>query len=98
MTRTTRKGVLASYLRHKRLIAGLSQAAVAKELGYSSPQFVSNWERGVSSPPGNVIPKIAELYGLSEREFVVVLLKEQEALLWELFDRSAQETRTKKKR
>lgn len=79
------KGVLASYLRHKRLLAGLSQGRVAKELGYSSAQFVSNWERGVSSPPCAVIPRLAELYALPKKEFILILLKEQEASLWSLF-------------
>jgi transcriptional regulator with XRE-family HTH domain len=79
------RGILASYLKHKRILAGLSQGEVAKTLGYTSAQFVSNWERGVSSPPSNIIPRVAELYNLSNQEFVLVLLKEQEAVLWSLF-------------
>jgi transcriptional regulator with XRE-family HTH domain len=83
--KNTGAGILASYLKHKRILAGLSQGEVAKTLGYSSAQFVSNWERGISSPPANIIPKVAELYSLSVQEFVLVLLKEQEAALWLLF-------------
>jgi len=79
------RGILASYLKHKRILAGLSQGEVAKTLGYSSAQFISNWERGISSPPSNIIPQVADLYHLSVDEFVLVLLKEQEAALWLLF-------------
>jgi transcriptional regulator with XRE-family HTH domain len=87
-------GILASYLKHKRVLAGLSQSEVAKMLGYSSAQFVSNWERGISSPPSNIIPRVAEVYNLSSQEFVLVLLREQEAALWSLF----QEAGPKKQR
>jgi transcriptional regulator with XRE-family HTH domain len=38
--------------------AGLRQSDVAKKLGYSSPQFISNWERGLSLPPLDRLPKL----------------------------------------
>ncbi len=55
------------FLRDKRKEAGLSQVEVAKKLGYSSSQFVSNWERGVAAPPLRTLRRIASLYGLSDR-------------------------------
>jgi len=52
-------------LKRLRIKAGLKQKDVAKELGYSSPQFISNWERGISSPPVKIIKELANLYKTS---------------------------------
>lgn len=52
-------------LKQLRLASGLSQGKVAKILGYSSPQFVSNWERGLSDPPLDTFAKLAEIYSVS---------------------------------
>lgn len=60
------KQELGPFLHKHRLAAGYTQMAVAAELGYTTPQFISNWERGVSSPPLNVLAKICEIYGVSE--------------------------------
>jgi transcriptional regulator with XRE-family HTH domain len=49
-------------LKSLRLKSGLSQGKVARALGYTSPQFVSNWERGLSEPPIETLVKITELY------------------------------------
>jgi transcriptional regulator with XRE-family HTH domain len=59
---TNTKDPLAEFLRSARVEAGLSQREVSEKLGYRTPQFVSNWERGVSSPPGRMLRKIAEIY------------------------------------
>lgn len=50
---------LGTFLKDKRLKKGYSQADFATKLGYASPQFVSDWERGVSSPPMKKLPEIA---------------------------------------
>lgn len=42
---------LADYMSITRYEAGLSQGDVATALGFTSPQFISNWERGVSKIP-----------------------------------------------
>jgi transcriptional regulator with XRE-family HTH domain len=72
---------LAEYLKRSREEFGFTQKEVSDTLGYTSPQFVSNWERGVSSPPLNCLPKIVELYELNPKEIIEVMMKEQEALL-----------------
>jgi transcriptional regulator with XRE-family HTH domain len=41
---------------------GLSQGQVAKELGFTSPQLLSNVERSVSRPPISALKKMAKLY------------------------------------
>jgi transcriptional regulator with XRE-family HTH domain len=66
---------LSKFLKEKRLEAGLSQGAVSKKLGYTSPQFVSNWERGLSQPPVATLRKIAQIYNISANDMFDVMLK-----------------------
>lgn len=54
----------ALYLKDKRVAANLSQADVARKLGYSTAQFISNWERGVSQPPVSAIKKLSSMYSV----------------------------------
>lgn len=49
--------------------AGLSQAAVAAELGVSPPA-VCQWEKGKTSPKMPMLRKIAKLYGCTVDELV----------------------------
>jgi len=67
---------LNDYLRQKRLDSGLSQLDVARVLGYSSPQFVSNWERGLVSPPLETIAVLIDLYKIPASEVVDRILDE----------------------
>ncbi|MFN8792439.1 MAG: helix-turn-helix domain-containing protein [Bdellovibrionales bacterium] len=66
---------LANYLKKSRESVGLSQTFVSSKLGYSSPQFVSNWERGLSHPPLKSLKKIAKLYKLKDKELFDVFVK-----------------------
>lgn len=66
---------LAKFLKDKRIETGLSQGAVAKKLGYTSPQFVSNWERGLSRPPVATLRKIAQIYNINPNEMFEAILK-----------------------
>ena len=68
------KDVLADFLKTKRVNAGLSQRDVADKLGYSTTQFISNWERGVSHPPINALKKLGELYKVSAEDLFDVTL------------------------
>jgi transcriptional regulator with XRE-family HTH domain len=68
-------GILAAYLKKKRRQACLSQADVAKKLGYSSPQFISNWERGLSDPPVETLRKISDIYNIPLNEIHQLFLK-----------------------
>lgn len=60
--------MIGDYLRTKRLERGLSQVEVAKSLGYTSAQFVSNWERGISRPPITTILQLSKIYGIDLAE------------------------------
>jgi transcriptional regulator with XRE-family HTH domain len=42
----------------------LKQKDVANILGYSSPQFISNWERGISFPPPKCFHVLAKTYNI----------------------------------
>ncbi len=64
------------FLRDRRVEAGLSQEVVAKKLGYSSAQFVSNWERGISSPPIDRLSNIAEIYQIPHNQLIDVICEE----------------------
>ena len=52
-------GEILKTLREK---AGLTQSDAASALGYTTPQFISNVERGIAMPPIKTIPKLARLY------------------------------------
>jgi transcriptional regulator with XRE-family HTH domain len=67
--------ILAEFLKSRRSQVGLSQKDVAKSLGYSTSQFVSNWERGISQPPVSVLRRLADLYKIDAEEMFKVLLE-----------------------
>lgn len=65
------------YLREKRESKGLTQAQVAMQLGYGSPQFISNIERGVSRVPLKSLKNFISLYNLQASEVIEVILDEK---------------------
>ncbi len=58
-------------LKHYRVAAGLTQAALAQELGVA-PSAVSGWELGKYSPSAAVIPGMATLFGITEERLRAV--------------------------
>jgi transcriptional regulator with XRE-family HTH domain len=76
-----RQGTLGRFFCQKRQDARLTQRDVANKLGYTSPQFISNWERGLSQPPYDVLPEIAELYSIPPQEIIDIMAKYQEKVL-----------------
>jgi transcriptional regulator with XRE-family HTH domain len=73
-----KRGQLASFLKEKRVTAGLTQSQVAEKLGYSSPQFISNWERGLASPPVFILRDLTKMYKVSADEMFKLLMSEME--------------------
>ncbi len=67
--------LLAGFLREKRIASGHSQMDVAKKLSYTSAQFVSNWERGLSSPPIQTLRKLSELYQIPPDTLFAITLE-----------------------
>lgn len=70
-------------LKKLRINAELSQRDVSDALGYSTPQFISNWERGVSYPPIRALKTLAKLYDVDAEElfaqYKATILGETEA-------------------
>jgi transcriptional regulator with XRE-family HTH domain len=58
---------IGKYLSEQRRASGLTQREVSTALGYTTAQFVSNWERGVSLPAPAVLADLAPLLGVSKR-------------------------------
>lgn len=85
---------LGRYLAKKRIEAGLSQGSVSRVLGYSSPQFVSNFERGCCFPPMPALKRLMSLYNISGTEMTKVLMTLQATYFSEEFG-GAQKRRTK---
>lgn len=73
--------VLADYLKTKREATKLSQKQVSEALGYSSAQFISNWERGESTPPIHTIKKLSKLYKFDLADFKALYLRSEIARL-----------------
>lgn len=66
---------LSEFLKAKRIAADLTQMDVARNLGYSSAQFISNWERGLSSPPIDTIKKLCSLYSVKIEDLYEIVLE-----------------------
>jgi transcriptional regulator with XRE-family HTH domain len=71
--KANRLGVLLVEARKR---AGLTQHEVAKELKYSSPQFVSNWERGLAKPPPKALAKLVSKFNYPASEIRDCLVSE----------------------
>ncbi len=57
--------------------AGLTQREVSDALGYTTPQFISNVERGRCSFPVEKLPKLKRLYRLSNDQVVNMIMVEE---------------------
>lgn len=57
--------------------AGLTQKEVSDALGYSTPQFVSNVERGRCRFPVEKLPKLKRLYRLSNNQLIDMIMHEE---------------------
>jgi transcriptional regulator with XRE-family HTH domain len=73
--------LLGDFLQEARIKAGLSQKDVADTYGYKSAQVISDWERGVRSPPANVLRKLVKLYRVPLDKFFDIILEEKTAIL-----------------
>ena len=76
---------IGKYLKSQRERTGLSQREVAIELGYTTAQFVSNWERGLISPPMTTMVTLIELYKMPKKELIELLVTEYRSSITEVF-------------
>jgi len=65
------------FLREKREAKGITQLKMARALGLSSSQFVSNIERGLASIPVPKIKLYAQILGVNEKELFEVVQKDK---------------------
>lgn len=82
-------------LRRLRERKGVSQGKLGKLLGYSSPQFISNWERGIALPPAKTIRELANIFNcdvneLEELYVTAILEKTEEEIRTEFRSASSQ--------
>lgn len=80
-----KRGHLAAFLKNKRIEVGLTQSDVARKLGYSSPQFVSNWERGLANPPVFILRDLTKMYKVPADKMFDILVEEVTADLHKEF-------------
>lgn len=76
-----RFAALGRYLKCYRKNAGFTQWEVAKELGYTSPQFISNFERGLCAPSLDTLVVLMKMYNIPRQELMDLLLKQHEEYL-----------------
>lgn len=79
---------LGQFLKDVREEANLTQADVSQKLGYTSPQFISNIERGISVAPLKTLARMVQLYKASPETVVKIILESQRKLLREKLTRS----------
>lgn len=78
---TLRKRTVGKFLRERRIKAGLTQMDVASQLEYSTAQFISNWERGISMPPLDTLPKLSGLLKIAPKDIIGVIVSYQEQMV-----------------
>lgn len=76
-----KKNLVGEFLCQQRTKIGMTQQEVAKKLKYSTPQFISNWERGLALPPLDILPTLVRLYHMDSEALINVMMKHQEQLL-----------------
>jgi transcriptional regulator with XRE-family HTH domain len=72
---------LGTYLKDVRENASLTQSEVSRKLGYTSPQFISNIERGISVAPLKTLARMTNLYKVRPDGVVRIILESQRKLL-----------------
>jgi transcriptional regulator with XRE-family HTH domain len=72
---------VGEYLQQARKRAGYSQRQVADTLGYSSAQFISNFERGIAVPPLKKLKVLVKMYKLPVPELMDKILDAERRLM-----------------
>ncbi len=78
---------LGKMFQRGRVESNMTQSAVCKILGYSSSQFLSNFERGLCSMPLPQLKKLIELYDLNGEDVVELMISIQNKFLRDLLIR-----------
>lgn len=89
---------LGTQFKNMREKANLTQAGAAKALGYSSPQFISNVERGLCLLPADKIRKTAKLYKVNPLAITELVVTAFEARLNKFVAAPVKKAAAKKKK
>jgi transcriptional regulator with XRE-family HTH domain len=65
---------VGEYLQELRIKAELTQRQVSISLGYSSAQFISNFERGITIPPLKKLPALQRIYKIDSNHLIELIL------------------------
>ena len=65
---------MKDFLKSARIRAKLSQRDVSNKLGYTTAQFISNWERGISTPPIKDLKTLCRMYKVDFESTVNMLI------------------------
>lgn len=76
---------IGQFLKNKREEAGLSQKDVAEQAKLSTPQYVSNVERGISPPSNDFLRLLIRLYKLNVNELIEFMTEQQQRYLTQEF-------------
>ncbi len=68
---------VGEYLREMRDVSHYTQREVADILNYSSAQFISNFERGITLPPLNRLKTLVKLYKLDVNRLMNLILEDE---------------------
>jgi transcriptional regulator with XRE-family HTH domain len=74
-----------SFLKEARIKKGLTQGEIAKHLGLTSPQYISNIERGLCSASLETLLVLIQLYDLKATKVIDVLLADYRRTLEKKF-------------
>ncbi len=89
--------MLGKVLRIYREASGLTQKELALELGYESPQFISDWEREKSQPPMNKVIQLARLLKVDDSELVRWMIEDAKQQVEATLTRNYDRERSRKK-
>jgi transcriptional regulator with XRE-family HTH domain len=82
---------VGEYLRYLRTKAGLTQREVSLELGYSSAQFISNFERGIALPPLKKLKVMQKIYRGNLSRLVDLTIEAERRILVEALKRRSKD-------
>lgn len=68
---------LSKFLKKARIQIGLSQKEISTKLGYSTPQFISNWERGLSYPPYAKLKSLSTILKVDHKVLMEKIISEK---------------------
>lgn len=72
---------LGAYLQKMRLETDLTQRDVSLALGYSSAQFISNFERGIAVPPLKKLKVLVRMYNMPVETVMELILEAERGIM-----------------